>query len=45
MMTWLQKQEEKGISDVEEEENRKMKEFENLGLQIRFLVLVPPFAT
>jgi hypothetical protein len=42
MMTWLQKQEEK---DIEEEENRKMKEFGNLGLQIRFLVLIPPFAT
>jgi senataxin len=45
MMTWLQKQEEEGISDVEEEEKRNMKEFRNLELQIRFLVLVPPFAT
>jgi hypothetical protein len=37
--------EEEGISDVEEEEKRNMKEFGNLELQIRFLVLVPPFAT
>jgi hypothetical protein len=37
--------EEEGISDVEEEEKRNMKEFRNLELQIRFLVLVPPFAT
>jgi hypothetical protein len=41
MMTWLQKQEEEGILDVEEEEKRKMKEFDNLGLQIRFFGFSP----
>jgi hypothetical protein len=39
-MTWLQKQEEEGISDVEEEEKRNMKEFGNLGTEMIFKPII-----